>query len=121
MNQESALAVFEGLSSGVRLQAFRLLVKAGPQGLVAGEIAAALDIAPSSLSFHLRTLTQSGLLTAQQEGRFQRYRANLATMSEVIGFLTENCCTGTPQRCDAARALAGRFPGCAEAVNAPST
>lgn len=116
MDQKSALAVFEGLSSGVRLEAFRLLVKAGPEGLVAGEIAAALEIAPSSLSFHLRTLTQSGLLSVRQEGRYQRYRANLATVGDVIGFLTENCCSGAPEGCDGARVLVGRIPACAQAA-----
>lgn len=124
MDQKRALAVFEGLSSGVRLEVFRLLVKAEPEGLVAGEIAAARDIAPSSLSFHLRTLSQCGLVTVQQEGRFQRYRANLATMGEVIGFLTENCCSGAPESCDAARALTARIPDCAhgdgEAANEAS-
>jgi len=115
MDQKSALAIFESLSSGVRLDVFRLLVKAEPHGIVAGEIASALDIAPSSLSFHLRTLTQAGLLRAEQEGRFLRYRANLALMTEVIGFLTENCCSGVPEGCHPARALAAQVPDCGTA------
>lgn len=114
MDQKAALAVFESLSSGVRLDVFRLLVKAGPPGLVAGEIAAALDIAPSSLSFHLRTLMQSGLLDVEQEGRFQRYRARLALMAEVISFLTENCCSGLPEGCPGSREVAARLPDCDE-------
>ncbi|NMG73275.1 ArsR/SmtB family transcription factor [Aromatoleum diolicum] len=112
MDQKSALAVFESLSSGVRLDVFRLLVKAEPNGIVAGEIATALDIAPSSLSFHLRTLTQAGLLQVEQEGRFLRYRANLALMTEVIGFLTENCCSGAPEGCRDTRELAVQLPRC---------
>lgn len=112
MDQKSALAVFESLSSGVRLEVFRLLVKAEPTGVVAGEIAAALDVAPSSLSFHLRTLTQSGLLTVTQEGRFLRYRANLPLMAEVIGFLTENCCAGVPEGCTAIDGVAAQLADC---------
>lgn len=112
MNQKTALAVFESLSSGVRLDVFRLLVKAEPNGIVAGEIASALDIAPSSLSFHLRTLTQAGLLQVEQEGRFLRYRANLALMTEVIGFLTENCCSGAPEGCQGMRDVASQVPDC---------
>lgn len=112
MEQKTALAVFESLSSGVRLDVFRLLVKAEPNGIVAGEIASALDIAPSSLSFHLRTLTQAGLLQVEQEGRFLRYRANLALMTEVIAFLTENCCSGVPGGCRDMRELAAHVPDC---------
>lgn len=112
MDQKAALAVFESLSSGVRLEVFRLLVKAEPTGVVAGEIAAALDVAPSSLSFHLRTLTQSGLLTVEQEGRFLRYRANLPLMAEVIGFLTENCCAGVPERCAAVGDVEAQLADC---------
>ncbi|CAI08964.1 ArsR/SmtB family transcription factor [Aromatoleum aromaticum] len=112
MDQKSALAVFESLSSGVRLDVFRLLVKAEPTGVVAGEIASALDVAPSSLSFHLRTLTQAGLLTVEQEGRFLRYRANLSLMAEVIGFLTENCCAGVPERCAAVCDVEAQLADC---------
>lgn len=92
MNKSSALAVFEALSSGVRLDVFRLLVQAGPDGRVAGDISSALDIPPTNLSFHLKGLTLAGLVTAEQEGRFQRYRANIPLMVDTIGFLTENCC-----------------------------
>lgn len=112
MDQKSALAVFESLSSGVRLDVFRLLVKAEPTGIVAGEIAAALDLPPSSLSFHLRTLTQSGLLTVEQEGRFLRYRANLPLMAEILGFLMENCCVGVPEGCAAPGEVEAQFSGC---------
>lgn len=112
MDEKSALAVFECLSSGVRLGVFRLLVKAEPVGIVAGDIAAALDVAPSSLSFHLRTMTQAGLLRVEQEGRFLRYRANLALMTEVVGFLTENCCSGVPGGCRDADVLSGRISDC---------
>ena len=112
MDQQAALAIFESLSSSVRLDVFRLLVKAGPKGVVAGEIASALDIAPSSLSFHLRTLTQSGLLQVEQEGRFQRYRADLSRMADVIAFLTENCCSGMVDGCSGATEVESSWPSC---------
>jgi len=99
MDQPTAITVFESLASSVRLDVFRLLVKQGPQGLVAGEIAAALDLPATNLSFHLKALTQSGLLAVTQEGRFQRYRANMALMSDLIGYLTDECCGGHPEAC----------------------
>lgn len=99
MEKSTAVEVFESLSSGVRLDVFRLLVQAGKDGRVAGEIASALDIPPSSLSFHLRTLSHAGLVSVEQEGRFQRYRANIPLMLETIAYLTENCCSGHPEDC----------------------
>ena len=99
MLQASALAIFESLSSGVRLDVYRLLVERGPEGMVAGEIATALDIPPANLSFHFKALLQSGLLTVEQEGRFQRYRANLTLMSDLIAYLTEECCAGQTELC----------------------
>lgn len=99
MNTASAIPVFESLSSAVRLDIYRLLVKTGPQGLVAGEIGSALGIAPTNLSFHLKALTHARLLDVVQEGRYQRYRANLALVQELIVFLTEECCAGHPEQC----------------------
>lgn len=99
MEKSTALQVFESLSSAIRLDVFRFLVQAGKEGRVAGEIASSLDIPPTNLSFHLKTLIQSGLLTVEQEGRFQRYRANIPLMLGTIAFLTENCCAGHPEDC----------------------
>ena len=99
MEKERAVAIFESLSSGVRLDIYRLLVKTGPAGMVAGEIGAALDVAPSNLSFHLKALTHSQLLAVEQEGRFQRYRANMPLMVDVIAYLTAECCAGHPEHC----------------------
>jgi len=99
VDKSDAIAVFESLSSGVRLDAYRLLVKQGPGGMVAGEIGSALDVPPTNLSFHLKALTQAGLLTVVQEGRYLRYRANLALIQDLIGFLTAECCSGHPEQC----------------------
>ena len=91
--------MFEALASGVRLDIYRLLVKNAPDGLVAGEIAALLALPPNNLSFHLKALTQAGLLSVGQEGRYQRYRANLTIMQELIVYLTAECCAGHPEHC----------------------
>ncbi len=106
MKKTNATAVFESLASGIRLDVYRLLVRQGPEGLVAGEIASALDIPSTNLSFHLKALTQARLVTVVQEGRFQRYRANMPLMLDLIGYLTAECCAGHPEQCvDASAAL----------------
>ena len=99
MDTDTAAALFEALSSGIRLEIYRLLVRQGPEGLVAGAIAATLELPPPNLSFHLKALTRTGLIGVVQEGRFQRYRANLPLMVELIGYLSDDCCGGRPERC----------------------
>ncbi len=104
MERNTALTVFDSLSSGVRLDVFRLLVKTGADGMVAGEIAQALEIPANNLSFHLKALTQVGMLGVTQEGRFLRYRANIPQMLDLIGYLTEECCANDPGQCATMRA-----------------
>ena len=99
MDKFLAIPIFECLASGVRLDIYRLLVKTGPQGLVAGEIGAALEVPPTNLSFHLKALAHAQLVSVVQEGRYQRYRANLALMQDLIGYLTAECCAGHPEQC----------------------
>lgn len=72
--------------------------------MVAGEISTALDVPPANLSFHLKTLTQARLVNVEQEGRFQRYRADIPLMLDLIAYLTEECCSGNPARCAEMRA-----------------
>lgn len=99
MEKRTATQVFESLSSGIRLDVYRMLVRQGPNGLVAGQIASALDLPPANLSFHLKAMTQAGLVTVEQEGRFQRYRANLPLMADLVAYLTAECCAGHPEQC----------------------
>ena len=99
MDKRVATQVFESLSSGIRLDVYRLLVRHGPDGRVAGEIGSALDVPPANLSFHLKAMTQAGLVSVEQEGRFQRYRANLSLMAELVAYLSAECCGGHPERC----------------------
>lgn len=99
MDKTTATSIFESLASGIRLDIYRLLVRQGPEGLVAGEISAHLALPPTNLSFHLKALTQAQLLSVEQEGRFQRYRANLPLMLNLIDYLTAECCAGHPEKC----------------------
>lgn len=103
MDKDGVLNVLVALSSGVRLDAYRLLVPRGPTGMVSGEIAAALGLPLTNTSFHLKALVAAGLATVEQEGRFQRYRANVPRMLEAIAYLTENCCADDPDACLAMR------------------
>jgi ArsR family transcriptional regulator len=99
MDKKLATTIFESLASGIRLDVYRLLVKNAPHGLVAGEIATLLALPSTNLSFHLKAMTHADLLKVTQEGRYQRYRANLGIMQELIVYLTAECCTGHPEHC----------------------
>jgi Predicted transcriptional regulators len=99
MESKRASKIFEALSSDVRLDLFRLLVKNAPDGLVAGDIAKQLQLPSTNLSFHLKTLVQSGLADVAREGRFMRYKANIPLMLEIIAYLTSECCSSNPEEC----------------------
>lgn len=105
MNRAKAVKSLGALAQETRLEAFRLLVQAGPEGLAAGDLATRLDISPPALSFHLRGLAHAGLVRSRQDGRFIYYSAGYDAMQSLVGFLTENCCGGAS--CAPARA-AGR-------------
>jgi len=92
METKDILAALAALAQESRLNTFRLLAQAGPTGLAASKIAEHLDLAPSSLSFHLKELSHAKLVTSRQDGRFVFYRANFDTMNGVLAFLSENCC-----------------------------
>jgi ArsR family transcriptional regulator, arsenate/arsenite/antimonite-responsive transcriptional repressor len=104
MDTENASHLFESLSSAIRLDIFRLLVRMGHEGMVAGEIASTLHLAPNKLSFHLKDLSHARMVSVTQEGRFLRYRANLPLMLDLIAYLTEQCCAGHPDECARLRA-----------------
>ncbi len=89
-----ALQALGALAHDSRLAIFRLLVQAGPGGLSAGVIGEKLELPPATLSFHLAHLARSGLASSRQDGRFVIYSADFRNMSELVGFLTENCCGG---------------------------
>ncbi|WP_297827436.1 helix-turn-helix transcriptional regulator [uncultured Desulfovibrio sp.] len=99
MQTQQASKIFEALSSGLRLDIFRLLVRHAPDGLVQGDIARRLDIPSTNLSFHLRAIVHSGLAHVEREGRFMRYKANIPLMLDIVAYLTEECCSGNPEAC----------------------
>lgn len=103
MKSKQASTIFEALSSDIRLDIFRLLVKNAPNGLVAGEIADYLNIPSTNLSFHLKTIVQSELAEVEREGRFMRYKANISLMLNTIAYLTEECCSENPEACQTFR------------------
>ena len=94
METKQALEALSALAHETRLNVFRLLVEAGPEGLPAGAIAEQLGLPAATLSFHLAHLARAALALSRQDGRFVIYSANFASTSELVGFLTENCCGG---------------------------
>ncbi|MCB2049417.1 MAG: helix-turn-helix transcriptional regulator [Novosphingobium sp.] len=106
MESIAAVEALSSLAQETRLAIFRLLVRAGRDGLPAGEIAQALDIAPSSLSFHLAQLTRAGMVTQERQSRHLIYRADFAAMNRLVDFMLENCCEG--ESCEAGPRLAER-------------
>lgn len=94
MEALTAVQALGALAQGSRLQVYRLLVQAGPDGVAASDIAERLKIPANTLSFHLKTLSHADLVLGRQEGRFIYYSANYEHMNSLLAFLTENCCGG---------------------------
>jgi ArsR family transcriptional regulator len=99
MEKTDAVVALAALAQDNRLDVFRLLVQAGPEGLPAGEIAQALALAPNTLTFHFDRLRAAGLVTVRRSGRSMIYAARYETMNALLGYLTENCCGGAPEKC----------------------
>ena len=94
MNETTVVRSLAALAQDVRLRIFRSLVVAGKAGLTPGDLGEKLDVAATTLSFHLKELTHSGLVSQERQGRNLIYRASFETMNELLGYLTENCCQG---------------------------
>jgi DNA-binding transcriptional ArsR family regulator len=103
METTDAVAALSALAQDSRLDVFRLLVEAGPDGMPAGEIADALGLAPNTLTFHFDRLRAAGLVTVRREGRSMIYAARFEAMNALIGYLTDNCCGGAPEKCAPSR------------------
>ncbi|PRD42858.1 transcriptional regulator [Phyllobacterium phragmitis] len=99
MNESQALIAFGAMSQETRLRIVRLLVKAGPEGLAAGNIAEAAGVSASNVSFHLKELERGGLVAARRESRSIVYSAEYQALSSLIKFLLEDCCAGNPAIC----------------------
>jgi len=96
MQTNKVISALAALAQETRLAVFRLLVQVGPEGMAATKISEQVGIPASSLSFHLKEMLHADLVISRQESRFIIYSANFTTMSELIGFLTDNCCGGNP-------------------------
>ncbi len=92
MKNHDAVGALSALAQDNRLDVFRLLVQAGPDGMPAGAVADVLDLAPNNLTFHFDRLREAGLVTARRDGRSMVYSARFDTMKALVAFLTENCC-----------------------------
>ena len=109
MKRQDAVAILSALAQDNRLDVFRLLVEAGPQGMPAGHIAASLKLAPSALSFHLDRLRDANLVTVRRDGRSMIYAAEIAAMNALVSYLTDQCCQGRPELCRPAAKRAPRL------------
>jgi len=96
METTKAVASLAALAQDNRLDIFRLLVQAGPEGMAAGQVAERLGLAPNTLTFHFDRLRFAGLVTVRRDGRSMIYAARYEAMNSLIAFLTENCCQGAP-------------------------
>lgn len=105
MEEEAAVASLAALAQGMRLRIFRALIGAAPQGMTPGELSAMFDVPSSTLSFHLKELMHSGLVSQEREGRNLIYQPSIAQMNALLSYLTAHCCQGTD--CEIAAA-----PGC---------
>lgn len=94
MDEDQAVSALSALAHTQRLRVFRALVVAGPEGRTPSVLAEQLDVARNTLSFHLKELAHTGLVTIEQQGRNLIYRAEYAHMNGLIGYLTEHCCQG---------------------------
>jgi len=98
MEKSDAVAALAALAQDNRLDVYRLLVQAGPQGMPAGSVADALKLAPNTLTFHFDRLRGAGLVTVRREGRSMIYAARYEAMNGLIAYLTENCCGGASEQ-----------------------
>ena len=99
MKKHDAVAALAALAQDNRLDVFRLLVEAGPEGLSAGHVANAIKLAPNTLTFHFDRLRDAGLVTVRRDGRSMIYAAQFGTMNALLAYLTDNCCRGAQEVC----------------------
>jgi DNA-binding transcriptional ArsR family regulator len=99
MKKNEALAALAALAQDNRLDVFRLLIEAGPDGMPAGSVAEALKLAPNTLTFHFDRLRDAGLVGVRRDGRSMIYSARYQTMNALLCYLTENCCGGRAEQC----------------------
>ncbi|MGE3141785.1 MAG: ArsR/SmtB family transcription factor [Hyphomonadaceae bacterium] len=112
MESKAAIEAFSALAQPTRLAVIKLLVRAGPAGVAAGEIARAVQAPASTMSTHLAILARAGLVAARRESRAVIYTADMAGLSGLLGYLVEDCCEGHPDVCAPLAAAAIRGAAC---------
>ncbi len=110
MKKQIAVGILAALAQDNRLDIFRLLVEAGPDGMPAGHIAGSLRLPPNALSFHLDRLREAGLVTVRRDGRSMIYAAKFDAMNALVSYLTDHCCQGRPELCKPKSAQRRRKP-----------
>lgn len=99
MEINDAIDALQSLAQETRLEVFRLLVKAGPEGMPAGDIGVALSVPAPTLSFHLNQLRHAGLIDCRRDGRSLWYSVSFEQVRGLLAFLMEDCCQGRPELC----------------------
>ena len=99
METSAAVTALAALAQDNRLEIFRLLVQAGPEGMAAGHVAERLGLAPNTLTFHFDRLRMAGLVTVRRDGRSMIYAAHIDAMNALVSYLTDHCCQGRPELC----------------------
>lgn len=99
MDKRLALSALSALGQDTRLEIFRLLVRAGADGVPAGEIASRLEAVQNTVSAHLKVLDHAGLIRSERDGRVVRYMADMTGFRDLLAYLMEDCCNGAPELC----------------------
>ena len=120
MQLPPAVEALSALAHSSRLAVFRLLVRAGPEGLPAGEIAREVGALPNTLSSHLGILGHAGLVRSRRDGRSIIYSADYDRMRALLGFLMEDCCAGRPEICAPLAGIAADARCCISSEKAES-
>jgi DNA-binding transcriptional ArsR family regulator len=115
MESETAINAFSALAQPTRLAVLKLLVRAGPNGVAAGDIARAVEAPASTMSTHLAVLARAGLITSRRESRTIYYATDMSSLSALISYLIEDCCEGHPDICAPVTATVQRVACCAPA------
>ena len=112
MDSAMAARAFSALGHGPRLETFRLLVRAGPEGMAAGAIGETVGVVQNTLSSHLKTLSNAGLIVSRRDGRSIRYSVAFEAVGDLLTFLVEDCCNGDPSLCARAFESLGQGGAC---------
>lgn len=112
MESNAAIEAFGALAQSTRMEVFRRLVRAGPEGLPAGGVAKALEVPANTMSTHLAILERAGLVTSRRDGRLVYYAAAFDRVRDLVGFLLEDCCAGNADMCGEVEAIAKKAACC---------